>query len=205
MTSPVAGNKRRVAFFGGSFNPVHIGHTMLANYLVAYGGFDEVWMSLTAINPIKGQRPMPKGSPSDSQRLKMLEIALEGCPTIRPCDVELYLPRPSYSITTLRYLADRYPGLSFTPVIGADNWLIFERWRAYQSILSDFGVAVYPRPGYEVDPRTIPEQARWIDAPVFDISSTFIRDGVAEGRYMGYFLPHGVYDYIIDNKLYVTE
>lgn len=197
--------KKRVALFGGSFNPVHIGHTMLADYLVAYGGFDEVWMSLAAINPLKGRTAPPPGTPSDSQRLDMLKIALDGSAFIRPCDVELTLPRPSYSITTLRYLAEMHPDCSFVPVIGADNWLIFERWRAYQSILSEFGVAVYPRPGYEVDPNTMPEQARWIEAPTFEVSSTFIREAIGQGRYMDFFLPAGVYDYILANKLYVTE
>lgn len=199
------GKKRRIALLGGSFNPVHLGHTMLADYLVAYGGFDETWMSLAAMNPLKGSQIIPPGTPTDIQRLEMLEIALEGSDRVRPCDIELHLPRPSYSIVTLRYLAEKYPDCSFTQVIGADNWLNFERWRSYQSILTEFGVAVYPRPGYDVNPLTLPEQVKWIDAPSFDISSTFIRRAISENRYMKFFLPCGVYDYIIANNLYVAK
>ena len=190
---------KHVALLGGSFNPVHAGHTMLANYLIAYGGFDEVWMVLSPQNPLKDTAI---DQPGDFRRWEMLNIALEGATNIRPCDIELYMPRPSYSIDTLRVLSSRYPSCRFTPVIGADNWLMFERWRSYQAILSEYGVAVYPRPGFPVDVHTMPEQAVWIDAPVVDISSTWIRSALRQGRDMNYFLPHGVYKYIMENNLY---
>lgn len=187
-----------IGILGGSFNPVHIGHLMLASYMQQFGGLDEVWLTLSPLNPLKADSTelIP-----DLMRLKMLEIAIGSTKGLQVCDYELSMPRPSYTINTLRYLAKRYPGRDFKLIIGGDNWKVFDQWKDSESIISDFGVLVYPRPGYPVG--TIYEDGvDVIKAPVADISSTFIRKAIARGLNMNYFLPHGVYEYIKQNKLY---
>ena len=186
-----------IGIFGGSFNPVHIGHMMLASYLTQWGYVDEVWLTLSPLNPLKDAAELPP----DIKRLAMLSIAAKGAEAIDICDIELSMPKPSYTIDTLRVLAERYPEYRFKLIIGSDNWQIFDRWRSAQQILDDFGVLVYLRPGYPVDKRHI-DGMEVVDAPMAHVSSTFIRQAIAKGRNMNYFLPAGVYKYILDNKLY---
>lgn len=191
----------KVGVLGGSFNPVHIGHVMLASYLKQFEGFDEVWLMLSPLNPLKANTSdlIP-----DVTRLRMLDIALKDADGIKVSDIELSMPRPSYTINTLRYLAKRYPRHSFRLVIGADNWRIFSQWKDSQEIIDDFGVVVYPRPGYPVG--TIYDAGvEVVQAPMADISSSFIRGAIARGKDMTYFLPPGVFDYIKTNNLYVAK
>lgn len=186
-----------VGILGGSFNPVHIGHMMLASYLVQWGYLDRVWLTLSPRNPLKD----PGALLPDMKRLQMLSIAAKSAPGIDICDIELTMPRPSYTIDTLNLLRSRYPDMKFKLVIGSDNWRIFDRWRDAQRILDDYGVMVYVRPGYPVeDENTIGLEV--VRAPMIDLSSTLIRDALAKGRNVNYFLPAGVYKYILDNKLY---
>lgn len=187
-----------IGILGGSFNPVHIGHLMLASYMQQFGGLDEVWLTLSPLNPLKADSTelIP-----DLMRLKMLEIAIGSTKGLQVCDYELSMPRPSYTINTLRYLAKRYPRHTFKLIIGSDNWKIFDQWKDHEAILSDFGVIVYPRPGYPVG--TIYEDGvDVVNAPMADLSSTFLRKAIAKGKDMNYFLPHGVFDYIKQNNLY---
>lgn len=187
-----------IGILGGSFNPVHVGHMMLASYMCQFGGFDEVWLMLSPLNPLKvnSSELIP-----DVTRLKMLEIAIGNTPGIQVCDIELSMPRPSYTVNTLRYLAKRYPRHTFRLIIGSDNWKIFSQWKDSEMILSEFGVVIYPRPGYPIG-TVYDDSADVVNAPTADISSTFIRNAVARGKNMEFFLPRGVYDYIKSNKLY---
>lgn len=192
----------RIGLFGGSFNPVHIGHTMLASYMAQFGGFDKVWMLLSPQNPLKID---DNDLIEDSDRLAMLELALSGSEQLEVCDIELSLPRPGYTIDTLRALDERYgTSCRFTPIIGADNWLVFDRWRSAQEIVARYGVTIYPRPGYPIAEETLPERVNVVDAPVIELSSTFIRQSIAAGHDMTYFLPPGVADYIKRHHLYST-
>lgn len=186
-----------VGILGGSFNPVHIGHMMLASYLVQWGFVDRLWLTLSPRNPLKE----PGELLPDMKRLSMLSIAAKGAPDIDICDIELSMPKPSYTINTLDVLHERYPDTRFKLVIGSDNWRIFDQWRDYRRILDEYGVIVYPRPGYPIANEHV-EGMEVVDAPMAHISSTFIRNAIARGRNMNYFLPAGVYKYIVDNKLY---
>lgn len=190
--------KETIGIFGGSFNPVHQGHMMLASYLTQWGYVDQVWLTLSPLNPLKNASDLLP----DTKRLAMLTIAARGAQNIDICDIELSMPRPSYTINTLDLLAERYPDKRFKLVIGSDNWHIFDRWRDAQRILDDYGVIAYLRPGYPIEKRAI-EGLEVVDAPMAHVSSTFIRDAIAKGRNMNYFLPAGVYKYIVDNKLYL--
>lgn len=186
----------RTGLFGGTFNPVHCGHLRLAQWLVEKRVVDEVWLTLSPLNPLKS---VAEGA-SDADRRAMLSLACREREGIEPCFAEFELPRPSYTVDTLRYLSEKHPERAFVPVIGADNWLLFEQWRQWRTILSDYGVIVYPRPGYDIDSASTPGMTYVADAPVTDISSTQIRKNPAHsGAAM---LPEAVLDYIRQNKLY---
>ena len=189
-----------VGILGGSFNPVHHGHLMLASYLAQWGVVDEVWLTLSPRNPLKAAEALQP----DTVRLNMLTLALKGENNLDLCDIELSMPKPSYTINTLDVLSDRYPDLDFRLIIGSDNWAIFDRWRDHQRILDQYGVIVYPRPGYPVDPDPV-DGMTLIDAPTINISSTFVRKAVAAGRSVRYFVPDSVAQYIAAHKLYKNE
>ncbi|MDE6418151.1 MAG: nicotinate-nucleotide adenylyltransferase [Duncaniella sp.] len=188
----------KIALLGGSFNPVHIGHMMLASYVKQFMGFDEVWLMLSPLNPLKVNTAdiIP-----DIYRLKMLDVAIGNAQGLVVNDIELSMPRPSYTVNTMAYLTKKYPKHTFKLVIGADNWKIFSRWKDSERLLDDYGVMVYPRPGYPVG-TVYDERVEVIHAPTVDISSTFIRKSLARGKDMSYFLPAGVFEYIKANKLY---
>lgn len=189
-----------IGILGGSFNPVHVGHMILASYLSQWGYVDEVWLTLSPRNPLKD----PSELIPDLRRLAMLNIAVKGSDNIDICDIELSMPRPSYTVRTLELLRERNPDKKFKLIIGSDNWRNFDRWREPQKILDEFGVIVYLRPGYPVAKSNV-EGLEIANAPLLDISSTFVRQAISRGRDMNYFLPAGVYKYIKDNKLYVPE
>lgn len=185
---------------GGSFNPVHTGHLMVAGYIAQTAGLDEVWLSMSPANPLK-----PDAYPvSDIHRLNMLQLAVNGSPRLRAIDTELSLPRPSYTLQLLQRLQADYPDYEFRLIIGSDNWLIFDRWHAHDIILRDYGVIIYPRPGYIIEPPDNPD-ATLIEAPAVDISSTFIRNAISKGLDMNYFIPETVNRYIIENRLYINR
>ena len=189
----------KIGIFGGSFNPVHIGHLMLASYMQQFEGFDEVWLMLSPLNQLKAN---PSELIPDLTRLKMLEIAVAGVAGLKVSDIELSMPRPSYTINTLRYLAKRYPRHSFRLIIGADNWKIFSQWRDSEKIIEEFGVTVYPRPGYTI-PTIYDHNVDVVSsAPLAEISSTFLRKAIARGKDIRFFLPQGVENFIRDNNLY---
>ena len=188
-----------VGILGGSFNPVHAGHMMLASYLAQWGYVDEVWLTLSPRNPLKDAA----GLLPDTKRLAMLTLASRNARGIDICDLELSMPKPSYTINTLRALRERYPDKDFRLIIGSDNWQTFTQWREWEAILNEFGVIVYPRPGYPVEKRYV-DGMELVEAPQVHISSTFVRNSIARGKDMSYFLPQGVNKYILDNKLYTN-
>lgn len=189
------------ALMGGSFNPVHIGHMMVAQYVAQWcADVEKVLMVLSPQNPLKAA-----GGTPDAARMEMLRIAAGASDgLIEACDIELSMPRPSYTIDTLDRLSRENPGREYRLIIGSDNWNSFSRWRAADEIIRRFGLIVYPRPGY--DPVPVPPeyagQVTVIDAPVADISSTWIRESIASGRKVNFFLPPGVSDYIRRHGLY---
>lgn len=188
--------RKKIGLFGGSFDPVHTGHLMVASFIAQNSELDEVWLNLSPCNPLKKE---PRES-SDDDRLEMLRLATAGVPFLNVCSVELTMPYPSYTISTLRLLKEMYPDCDFKLIIGSDNWNLFGRWKDSDAIINDFGVIVYPRPGYPVDYQ--PEGVSIIDAPLVELSSTFIRKNVKEGKDMNFFLPQAVYQYIHERNLY---
>ena len=191
-----------IALMGGSYNPVHIGHMIVASCVAQWcEGVEQTWMLLSPQNPLKSSGCALAG---DMHRLEMLRMACAGSGLLDVCDVELSMPCPNYTIDTLHRLKRMYPGKDFRLVIGADNWAIIDKWRSYEEIIRDFGLIVYPRPGYPIP--EIPE--KWagcvtvVPAPTVEISSTWLRDSIARGMDVNYFLPNGVYHYINEHNLY---
>ena len=169
----------RIGVYSGSFNPVHKGHVALADYLVQQSLVDEVWLIRTPLNPLKAGAELM----GNEERRAMLELAIEGHEGLRVSDVEDDLPLPNYTICTLRRLQELHPDKEFFLVIGADNWQIFNKWKDWQVILRDFHVIVYPRPGYPLPEEGIKySTVQWVDAPMFNISSTEIRQRLKLGQ-----------------------
>ena len=190
----------RIGVYCGSFDPIHTGHAMVANSLAQYGGLDEVWLMVSRHNPLKvGRDPA-----SEPHRLAMVKLVAEGCSRVVASDFEFSLPVPSYTYVTLCRLRERFPQHKFVLIIGSDNWHNFNRWRDSESILREFGLIVYPRPGYDLPvelPAGVEVPAK---APQALISSTFIRKAVADGKNLNYFVPREVADYIRQNRLYTN-
>ena len=189
-----------IGIMGGSFNPVHVGHLMLAQYVVEWGYVDKVWLTLSPQNPLKNAADLMP----DMKRLAMLNKSTKDVKGIETCDIELSMPRPSYTINTLDTLSKRYPSKKFKLIIGSDNWAVFRKWREWERILDEYSVLVYPRKGFPMPDYPV-DGMEAIDAPIIDISSTFVRDAIEKGRDVSFFLPPGVYKYIVENKLYQAK
>lgn len=191
---------KRVAIFSGSFNPIHIGHLAVANYVCEYEEVDELWFVLSPQNPLKQGRQQL----ADSHRLAMIKHAIEGYAHFKCCDVELHLPRPSYTIRTLETLKEQYPDCRFVLLIGADNWDLIDCWKESQRIINEFGLIVYPRKGYGAGLSGKPHlpSVKVSRAPELEVSSTFVREAIRAGKDIRYFLPEKVYAYIQKNHCY---
>lgn len=186
---------KRIGLFGGSFNPVHNGHIALAVWMLEHSYVDELWLLLSPKNPLKGEHD----GATDEQRQEMLKLACENVQGLHPCFIEFEMPRPSYTINTLKQLSSKYPNHRFSLIIGADNWLIFDKWRNSEEILRNYGVMIYPRPHYPIVLPDVGNVTYLADAPTVDISSTTIRKNVSASMSM---LPAKVAEYIRKSSLY---
>lgn len=164
--------------YGGSFNPIHRGHLALGRSLVENGLAAEVWYMVSPQNPLKDRAELLP----DADRLHLVEIAVAGQHGLKACDFEFGLPRPSYTVHTLRALRAAFPGRIFALLVGADNWACFRRWYHWEEILASTQVFVYPRPGFPLDGAALPPQVRLISAPLFPVSSTEIRRVLRSGH-----------------------
>lgn len=160
--------------YGGSFNPIHTGHTRLAQWLVDEGVVGEMWLLVTPQNPFKAT----EGLMPDDLRLRLARIAVQPLRHVCASDFEFRLPRPSYMVHTLAALRAAYPERNFALVIGADNWQRFPQWYRADEILAHHPVIIYPRPRCHIDAAALPSGVTLTQAPLFDISSTEIREAM---------------------------
>ena len=168
-----------IGLFGGSFNPIHNGHVWLAKALLRETGLDEVWFMVSPQNPLKQNRQLL----DDSQRFRLVQIALEDEPRLRPCDYEFHLPKPSYTWNTLQALKKDFPEHRFTLLIGGDNWQLFDQWYRYEDLLKEYPIVVYPRQDANPDDmQTAFPNVTFVKVPLINISSTMIRERLRQGK-----------------------
>lgn len=190
----------KVALYFGSFNPVHVGHIGLANFVLQNKLADELWLIVSPNNPLKEQSELI----SEEHRIQMLHLAMNHHAHIRISDIEFDMPKPSYTIHTLEKLTLQYPENQFILMIGSDNALVFNQWKDYKIILQKYPVWVYPRRNYELkDVENLYPEMQKIDSPYFDISSTDIRLQIKSGENPGKWLHPDVYKYILNHRLYL--
>ncbi len=192
----------RIGIYGGSFNPIHKGHTELARAIVEQGCVDELWMLVSPLNPLKQDETTDIAE--YAHRLRMAELATEGIEGVRVSDFESHLPLPSYMVTTLGELDKAYPEHEFVLVIGADNWERFPRWYHADEILANYPILIYRRPGCTIDETSLPPTVQVVTTPLYDISSTDIRTSARRGRLLRRWLDPKVANYIKRHKLYLS-
>lgn len=191
---------KRIGIFGGSFNPIHVGHAIIANYVMQNTELDQLWLMVSPQNPLKADAEHAY----DQHRLVMADLVARRIEGVSVSGFEFSLPRPSYTIDTLNELQRRFPDDEFSLIIGADNWAVFDRWKSYDEILRKFKVLIYPRRGYEIAvPDHLSKTVKIVDAPIVEVSSTGIREGIKSLQNMSFFLTDDVYRYILEKRLYL--
>lgn len=189
---------KEIGLFFGSFNPVHVGHMIIANYMVEHSGLDEVWMVVSPQNPHKKKKSLA----SEYDRLHMVELAIGEQPGIKGSDIEFKLPKPSYTIDTLTYLKEKYENKNFSLIMGGDNLATFHKWKNYELILEHHALYVYQRPSYDVGPLAEHEKVTLLDAPLLQLSASYIRQQIADGNSVRYLVPDAVHTELMATGLY---
>lgn len=190
--------KKTVGLFFGSFNPVHIGHLVIGNYMAHYTALDEVWFVVSPQNPFKDK----KGLANMYDRLEMVNLAIEDSEGLKASDIEFGLPQPSYTIDTLIHLQEKHPNYDFALIMGADNLAGLHKWKNADIILRDFRVYVYPRLGYNGGELAQHPSVTLTDTPRMEISSTTLRKALEEGKTIKFFTPDRVIDFMDKKGLY---
>ena len=204
----------KIGLYFGTFNPIHVGHLIIANHLAEHSDLDQIWMVVTPHNPLKSKQTLL----DDYQRLQLVFLATEDYPKIKPSDIEFKLPQPNYTVNTLVYLQEKYPKHIFSLIMGEDNLKSLHKWKNYEVILQNHEIYVYPRidanTKTEEDPNLKGDTAKqnptiknnikihYVDAPIIEISSTFIRENIKKKKNVRPLLPSKVWEYIDHNNLY---
>jgi len=194
----------KVGLYFGSFNPIHIGHMAIAGYMTEFAGLDQVWFVVSPHNPLKKKETLL----ADHHRLYMSQIAIGDNDKIKTSDIEFKLPVPSYTIDTLTYLKEKHPNNKFSLVMGEDNLFTLHKWKNATELVKNYPIYVYPRPKSEKPSSPILDQIllaadiHRVAAPLIEISGTFIRDGIKNGKDMSYFLQEPVWKYIREMHFY---
>jgi nicotinate-nucleotide adenylyltransferase len=188
----------KIGLFFGSFNPVHVGHMIIANFMAEHTSLDKVWMVVTPQNPHKKRASLAK----DYDRLHLVTLAIGDNPKIQASNIEFSLPKPSYTIDTLTYLKEKYPSYEFVLIMGGDNLASFHKWKNYEEILKGHDIYVYKRPSYELGDLQSHENISLYEAPLMQISSSYIRKQLKEGNSIKYLVLEQVEDYIATSGMY---
>lgn len=196
---------KKIGLFFGSFNPIHIGHLILANYILEHSDMQELWFVVSPQNPFKDKKTLLK----DHNRLDMVQLAIKNYPKMRASNVEFSLPTPSYTIDTLTYLQEKHPDYSFSLIMGEDNLKSLHKWKNYELLLKNHQIIVYPRiSGEDIStPLNVTElknheNIHQIDAPIIELSATEIRNMIKEGKNTRPMLPPEVFEYLDGSSFY---
>ncbi|MEO8240233.1 MAG: nicotinate (nicotinamide) nucleotide adenylyltransferase [Flavobacterium sp.] len=190
----------KIGLYFGTYNPIHVGHLIIANHMAEFAGLDQVWMVVTPHNPLKKKATLL----DDHHRLQMVYLATEGFPKIKPSDIEFKLIQPNYTVNTLVHLQEKYPNHEFSLIMGEDNLKTLHKWKNYEVLLDNHDIYVYPRISEEPENIALKSHPKVhiIDAPVVEISSTFIRNNIKNGKNIQPLLPSKVWEYIDHNNFY---
>lgn len=193
--------KKQIGLFFGSFNPIHIGHLIIANHLVEHSALDELWLVVTPQNPFKEKQSLL----NNHLRLEMVHLAIADYPKLRASDIEFHLPQPNYTIHTLAYLEEKYPKLHFALIMGEDNLKNLHKWKNYEQILSNYPIYVYPRlsEGSVSEALTSHPNIQYVRAPIVELSATFIREEIKKKQNVRPLLPESVWQHIDKLGLYL--
>jgi len=190
----------KIGLYFGTFNPIHVGHLIIANHMAEHSDLDEIWMVVTPHNPLKKKATLL----DDYQRLNLVHLATEDYLKIKPSDIEFKLSQPNYTVNTLAHLQEKYPQHEFALIMGEDNLKSFHKWKNYEVILNNHEIYVYPRISSDVENSLFKNHPKihLIDAPVVEISSTFIRNSIKNNKNIQPLLPSKVWDYISHSNFY---
>src|SRR5690606_21446482 len=186
-----------IGLFFGSFNPIHQGHLIIANYIVEHTELDKIWFVVSPHNPLKPQSSLL----NEYDRFHLVELAIKDNNKFRASNIEFNLPKPSYTIDTLTYLHEKFPLEKFSVIMGSDSYQNLPRWKNYEVLLRDYPIIVYQRPGFEVV-EPLSERTQVLHAPLIEISATMIRKMIREKKSIKYLIPEPVIAYINENRYY---
>lgn len=188
----------KIGLYFGSFNPVHVGHMIIANHMAQSTDLDKIWMVVSPHNPHKNKKSLAK----NHDRLHLVILALNDNPKIEASDIEFNLPQPSYTIDTLTYLKEKYPHHEFCLIMGGDNLASLHQWKNYEMILENHDIYVYKRPTHDIPELAEHPRVFISAAPMLDISSSYIRKQIKDGKSIEYLVPDKVYQYLKDSRMY---
>ncbi len=188
----------KIGLFFGSFNPVHVGHLIIANYILNHSDVEKVWMVVSPHNPFKKKSTLA----NNYDRLHLMNLAIGDNPKIEASDIEFGLEQPSYTIDTLTYLKEKYPKHEFCLIMGGDNLKSFHKWKNYEMILEHYSIYVYQRPSYELGDLKDHKNITILEAPSLDISASFVRKCIAENKSIQYLVADSVYLYLDETPIY---
>lgn len=182
----------------GSFNPIHIGHLAIANFMVEFSELEQLWFVVSPQNPLKEKKSLLQ----DYHRLEMVRLAVEDDDRFRASDIEFKLPTPSYTIDTLTYLEEKHPGMEFQLVMGGDGLRTFHKWKHADLIVEKYHRLIYPRPDTDLEKASLLLNSTLVDAPMMEISSSFIRKAIKEGKDVRHLVPAKAYTYMREMHFY---
>ena len=188
----------KTGLFFGSFNPIHVGHLIIASYMANFTDLNEIWLVVSPQNPLKNK----KGLGNMYDRLEMARLATENAEHIKVSDIEFSMPQPSYTIDTLVYLHEKYPAKEFVLIMGADNLVSFKKWKNFEILLRDYHIYVYPRPGADVSEWENHPSITFTDTPQMEMSSTFIRKALKENKNIQFLVPDNVIAFMDSKNMY---
>lgn len=188
----------KIGLFFGSFNPVHVGHLIIANYMATQTDLDKVWLVVSPHNPLKPKKTLAR----DHDRLHLVRLGIGDNPKLEASNVEFQLPKPSYTVDTLAYLQEKHPERQFALIMGSDNLATLHLWKNFELLLANYDIYVYQRPGANPGEYAQHPRVRICEAPLLDISATYIRDCLQTGRSVRYLVPDAVFEYLEGSSLY---
>ncbi|MBA4166119.1 MAG: nicotinate-nucleotide adenylyltransferase [Chitinophagaceae bacterium] len=187
-----------VGLYFGSFNPIHNGHLIIASYIIQHSDLDQAWFVISPQNPQKKSGTLL----NEYHRLYLVQVSIEEEPSLKASDIEFRLPRPSYTIDTLTYLAEKFPSHQFSIIMGSDSFQNITSWKNYKQILNHYRIIIYERPGFAILNNVDGASLTILKAPMLEISSTYIRKTIGEGKSIRYLVPEKVKTEIEQNGYY---